>query len=249
VIFHLREDLDFFQKDLPFVNKWADRAIVISKSMETPLKSLKIKYDVVYNSFVATTLKNLSSKHSNYFEIFVVGTIESRKGQLLAIHALPALLKKFPQLRLNIVGTVLHSEKSYLRKLKKEIKQLKIEKYVKFWGPQNEMASIYTQADLVLIPSLAEPFGRVAIEAGYYGKSVICSNRGGLPEIVMNGKTGFVFNPEKKNDLVNKVEQFLNLTKKVKDQMGANARNRVLKVFNIETMVNKIKKIYEEELK
>jgi glycosyltransferase involved in cell wall biosynthesis len=89
----------------------------------------------------------------------------------------------------------------------------------------------------------------VAIEAGYYGKPVICSNRGGLPEIIVNGKTGLVFNPDKKNDLSAKVLQFLELSSKEKLAMGLNARERVLSVFNVETMVTKIKKIYEEELK
>jgi len=250
VIFHLREDLDLFQKDLPFVKKWAHRSIVISKSMTLALKPLKIKHEVVYNSFEASPhLKKSNPSASKYVELFVIGTIENRKGQLLAVEALATLIKKYPLLRLNMVGTVLHSEKNYLRKLKKEIKKDQLEKQIKFWGSQSDMAVIYAQADLVLIPSLAEPFGRVAIEAGYYSKPVICSNRGGLPEIIVNGKTGLIFNPDRQNDLAEKIELFLNLSSKEKLAMGLNARERVLKTFNVETMVNKIKKIYEEELK
>jgi galacturonosyltransferase len=94
----------------------------------------------------------------------------------------------------------------------------------------------------------ASKLGRVAIEAGYYSKPVICSNRGGLPEIIVNGKTGFVFDPDLKNDLADKIEKFIKLSSKEKLAMGLNARERVLKVFNVETMVNKIKKIYEIEL-
>jgi glycosyltransferase involved in cell wall biosynthesis len=249
VIFHLREDLEFFQKDLPFVKKWANRVIVISKSMTPFLQALKIRAEVVYNSFEAPALLTPAPKKvSRNKEIFVVGTIETRKGQYLAVQALSRLIQNETALRLNIVGAVLHSEKTYLRKLKKEIREFGLEKQVKFWGTQNEMSSIYQQADLVLIPSLAEPFGRVAIEAGYYGKPVICSNRGGLPEIVVNGKTGFVFNPDKLNDLADKVEQFLNLSQKEKLAMGLKGQERVLKLFNVETMIHKIKKIYEEEL-
>jgi len=249
VVFHLREDLDFFQKDLPFVKKWADRAIVISKSMVPNLKLLKIKHEVVYNSFEAPALKKPTLKKIDTVEIFIVGTIENRKGQHLAIAALPAVIKKHPKLKLNIVGSVLHSEKSYLRKLKKDIKQNRLERHVKFWGAQIDMEKIYTQANLIMIPSLAEPFGRVAIEAGAYGKPVLCSNRGGLPEIIVNGKTGLVFNPDKPNDLAHQLDFFLKLSKQDQLKMGQAGRERVLKVFNVETMVNKIKKIYEEELK
>jgi len=56
--------------------------------------------------------------------------------------------------------------------------------------------------DVTVVPSLwNEPFGRVVIESYARGIPVIVSNRGGLPEIVQPGKTGFIFDPENHNSL------------------------------------------------
>ena len=56
-----------------------------------------------------------------------------------------------------------------------------------------EPSKAYKQADIVIVPSLwEEPFGRTAIEAMSYGIPVIASNIGGLKNIVIDGKTGYL---------------------------------------------------------
>jgi glycosyltransferase involved in cell wall biosynthesis len=56
---------------------------------------------------------------------------------------------------------------------------------------------IYPNLDVLVIPSLwHEPFPRTLIEAFSYGIPVIASNRGGIPEMIVHGENGFLFNPE-----------------------------------------------------
>ena len=57
------------------------------------------------------------------------------------------------------------------------------------------------------MPSRWEAFGLVAIEAMKYGKAVIVSNRGALPELIEDGKNGFVFNFEKAEQLIEILER------------------------------------------
>jgi len=65
--------------------------------------------------------------------------------------------------------------------------------------------------DILVVPSLwFDPLPRVIFEAYSYGIPVIGSNRGGTPEIIDEGKTGFIFNPESGEDLVSKVQLFQN---------------------------------------
>ncbi len=58
--------------------------------------------------------------------------------------------------------------------------------------------TLFEQIDVLVVPSLwHEPFGRVAIEANAWGIPVVASRRGGLPEIVEPGVTGFLFEPDR----------------------------------------------------
>lgn len=63
-----------------------------------------------------------------------------------------------------------------------------------FLGSQNAVEEIYAIGDLFIIPSENESFGLSALEAMACGVPVIASNAGGLPELVIDGETGFTAN-------------------------------------------------------
>jgi glycosyltransferase involved in cell wall biosynthesis len=60
----------------------------------------------------------------------------------------------------------------------------------------------YPTVDVIVVPSLwREPLGRVVFEAYAFGVPVVGSNRGGIPEIIEPGKTGFIFDPDSPTEL------------------------------------------------
>jgi glycosyltransferase involved in cell wall biosynthesis len=66
-----------------------------------------------------------------------------------------------------------------------------------------DKSKLLNMIDFLIVPSLwNEPSGRIIIEAYSHGVPVVGSKSGGIPEIIENGKTGFIFNHERKNDLV-----------------------------------------------
>lgn len=70
--------------------------------------------------------------------------------------------------------------------------QLGLTDSVKYLGNQDEVASVFAAADLFLLPSEKESFGLVALEAMSCGVPVIGSRAGGIPEVVVDGQTGFL---------------------------------------------------------
>ena len=104
-----------------------------------------------------------------------------------------------------------------------------------------KLASYYSQCDAVVMPSRWEAFGLVAIEAMKYGKPVIVSDKGALPEIVKDGQNGLVFdfnNPKSLQSVLGK------LSKDKLHEMGNKAEKDFMEHYRLENMVTATIKNY-----
>jgi glycosyltransferase involved in cell wall biosynthesis len=113
---------------------------------------------------------------------------------------------------------------------------------VKFLGWVDPKVA-YVQADIVVVPSLwEEPFGRVVVEAMSFGIPVIASNLGGLKDIVIDGKTGYLVDPE---DKIKWKEKILCLVDnpELREKMGNEALKEVKK-YDIKVIANIIEEVY-----
>lgn len=111
------------------------------------------------------------------------------------------------------------------------------------WKKATEIASYTNACDLVVIPSRWEGFGLVAIEAMRMAKPVLASNTGGLSEIVIDGKTGFLVPPENVECLHNCISS---IKKETLGTMGKEGRKRFQSLFTTSAMVENIIKLYDE---
>ncbi len=115
---------------------------------------------------------------------------------------------------------------------------------VKFIGHADSRA-FYEQVDVVVVPSLwHEPFGRTAIEPMGYGVPVIASNRGGLAEIVDDGVTGIVVDPDDTASLGRAMRR-LSADPELVARLGANC-GRQLSRFSAESITDAYASLYAE---
>lgn len=129
-----------------------------------------------------------------------VGALEESKG-------LMSMLNSFNSLgdccKLIVCG------RAKTEKHEKELIEKYSSKNIEFLGFVDSK-KIFPEVDVLVVPSLwNEAFSRVIIEAYSHGVPVIASNRGGIPEIVEEGKTGFIFEPTSQKDLEEKVMLFV----------------------------------------
>jgi glycosyltransferase involved in cell wall biosynthesis len=110
-----------------------------------------------------------------------------------------------------------------------------------------DMAALYKLATLTVCPSVQpESFGRVAAEAGAMGCVVVASNHGGAPEIIVEGKTGFLFPPEDCRSLTYTLQKVLDMTQQEGSQIKHDAMEHVRKSFDNATMLSKTIKLYHD---
>jgi L-malate glycosyltransferase len=127
--------------------------------------------------------------------LLFVGRLAEKKGVTYLISAMNAIIKKYPNCKLLIVGD--GPEKPALIK---QTQSLGLFNKIIFTGsiPNSDLPQFYKAADIFVLPSIidkrgdTEGLGVVLLEAIASGTAVIASNVGGIPDIVMNKKTGLL---------------------------------------------------------
>ena len=180
--------------------------------------------------------------------ILYAGAIEQKKGIHLLMAAFKKLLLRHPEAFLLIAGgSSWHTlplgifGKNFLEELSSLGENAL---YLGFINA-DDMPHIYLLADIFCAPSLwEEPFGLVFIEAQASGLPVIASQRGGIPEIILNKKTGLlVKDPENIDSLYRKLRLLLS-SEKLRMKLSRNGYQRVITNFTWEITAQKYQEIY-----
>lgn len=115
---------------------------------------------------------------------------------------------------------------------------------VRFLGKQDAVEELLAIADLFLLPSQSESFGLAALEAMACEVPVICSNVGGLPEVNVHGKTGFLSELGDVDDMAKNCLYLLERPEELK-KFGQNALEQA-RLFNIEQILPQYENYYRE---
>ncbi|GAA4231098.1 N-acetyl-alpha-D-glucosaminyl L-malate synthase BshA [Postechiella marina] len=130
--------------------------------------------------------------------------------------------------------------------VEKQCADLGITDKVVFFGRSNEIDKILCFSDLFLLPSLTESFGLAALEAMASGVPVISSNTGGIPEVNINGVSGYLSNVGDIEEMSKNAIHILSDEKRL-ETFKNNARKEALK-FDLHQIVPQYEAIYEDTL-
>ncbi len=134
------------------------------------------------------------------------GRVQYEKGFQVLVRAVAELRQRVPDVRCIIAG-----RGSYLSELQSQIDVEGVTDIVDLAGfvPDHELRSILRRAGCVIIPSLYEPFGIVALEGMAAGAPTVVARTGGLAEIVEGTDAGLLFEPGDHHDLADRIESVL----------------------------------------
>ncbi len=129
----------------------------------------------------------------------------------------------------------------------RQVRELGVHDDVYFLGKQLNIIEILCDADILLQPSETESFGLTPLEACAAGTPVIASDVGGLPEVVIDGKTGFLLPVGDVKGMAHKALELLNDHDLYK-RMVRDGRERALSQFNASRIVDMYMQIYRQLL-
>lgn len=134
-----------------------------------------------------------------------VGRLAPEKGVDTLLRAMPEVLLHLPDARLVVIGD--GSERQYLESL---TQSLSLNASVTFIGARYDASQLMYALDVLVMPSLTEGYGLTAVEAMAAARPVIASNVGALPEVVEDGRTGYLVPPCDPNALARRIVDVLN---------------------------------------
>jgi N-acetyl-alpha-D-glucosaminyl L-malate synthase BshA len=117
--------------------------------------------------------------------------------------------------------------------------------HVEFVGEQQDLVPWLSTADVFLLPSSQESFGLAAVEAMACGVPVVASRVGGLPEVIEDGRTGFVSDPSDAGAMAERAIDLL-LDASRREAMGRAAAEDVRARFSADAVVPRYEAFYEE---
>lgn len=218
--------------------------IAVSGAVKEFLVTSHISYPekvvVVYNGISEVKEEAQVLKDPHKIKIATVGTLNFQKGMQYLIQALPVVIKEFPDVSLEIIGSG-----PYKKKLEKIVKKLKLEKKVKFAGFLSDISGYLANFDLYVQPSLSESFGLAIVQAMGVGLPVVATETGGIPEVVTTGKTGILV-PSKNSKALSAAILEIIRDPKMARQMGEMGRRDARLKFNLDDMISELEQIYEE---
>ena len=231
----------------------ADKVMAVSEKLKRGVLEVSLKADcvVIHNGidydFIKKSIdktKNGEKKNNNNGEFIVISisNLKKSKGIEYNLHALNALIDKYPSLKYKIIGDGPHREL-----LKAKVKELDLEDSVWFIGQMDydqAMAEL-SQSNIFSLPSYREGFGLVYLEAMALGIPVIGCMGEGPEDFIENEINGFLVEPENPHELASVWEKLIQ-NSNLRHTVGESGRKTVLKNFTWDKIIDKYENVFNE---
>jgi glycosyltransferase involved in cell wall biosynthesis len=238
----------------PWLLRWADapvaRYAAVSRFVQEDLLVRGVALEktcVIYNGLDSPPVSPAAAEAprgpDGPARVGIVGQVGAWKGHLDFVEALALLAKKGLAFEGHIFGD---GSSEFKADLRRKIEALGLGGRITWHGYVKDMEAIYVGLDVIAMPSVhEEPFGLIPCEAGLRGLPAVVTRRGGLPEIVEEGVTGFIVEAQRPDQLADRLERLIR-DPALGRAMGEKARLRIAECFSQERMVAEFEALCRE---
>jgi len=232
-----------------------DCFLALSKDMKQDLIKQGFPSDKILVHHLGVNLNEFKTKKSTgkEFKVLIVANLLERKGIHHAIRAFRYLHNKYKDSFMTVVG----APKPYQNEIFTLISRLGLKDVVTYINnhdtenPRQTIKDYMSSCDIFVLPSITLSDGSkegtpvVLMEAQASCKPCISTYHAGIPEVVIDGQTGFLVNERDVEAIADRMEILYN-DKNLRCQMGHNGRKHIDEQFNITTQNQKLREIYKD---
>lgn len=229
----------------------ADRVITVSEKLKRELEAVGVpdnKISVLRNGILledytssqraATELRRALAIPQNHRVVSIIGRLSPEKGHEVFFEAASLLAGELPNVTCLVVGD------GHLDGLLKErAAALKDHPRIVFTGHQEDLSGIYAATDVLVISSFSEGIPNVLLEAAANHVPAVATRVGGIPEVIEDGKTGFLVSVGNAREIANRILTLLR-SPDLRRQMGDAARAAVERNFSFLGRTRALERLY-----
>lgn len=197
---------------------------------------------VVDRPAVRVAMRQQFGLNDDHLCLICVADLFPRKGQRYLIDALAVIHKRFPSLRLLLVGPP--KDPRYTRLVAERAKQLGVDQSIIWAGPRRDLPELFAAADVKVLSSLEETLPLAVLEAMAAGLPVVATAAGGTGECLEHGRTGLLVPPADVAALADAMAQ-LAADAQLREQFGSAGRERVRQQFSVEHHIAALEQVFE----
>jgi glycosyltransferase involved in cell wall biosynthesis len=236
---------------MSLLTRWSarriDRVVCISQALETffvrgGLIDAAKTTSIPYGSDFSTIDTEVAEGGLRFGmpQIVVAGRLVQVKQHHLLLGILPHLVQDFPQLSVVMVGAG-----PLLETLVQRTRELGLSGHVRWEGFRANMHDYIRDSDVMVLPSSAEGFGLVVLEAWYHGKPVVAFDVPALNEIIESGVDGILVRPFDTESLLAELRSLLASADAMRD-LGEAGRAKQRRLYDVEAMTERTIGVYRD---
>ncbi|MFR3302880.1 MAG: glycosyltransferase family 4 protein [Bifidobacterium pullorum] len=233
----------FFENVLNKSVFFTDKIIAVSKESKERLVSRGVRnvpIEVVYNGIDCERFKEPHSFSSHGISIGFIARLSVQKNIPFVLNVAKKLAEEKIDFHLYIAG-----DGELREQVETTIKVNKLEDRVKLIGFKKDVREVLRMVDIVILPSLYECFPVVVLESLSAGIPVIASNVNGIPEQLIDGKSGYLIDPNDLDLTIGYIKQYYSNINIAKAQ-GEFGREYVNDHFSVKKMIDSYNMIFSE---
>lgn len=226
-------------------NLFVDRVFTVSTSIQATLVQGGVRQNLVQVVYEGVDLAWTDSLTADSViatdggpVIGIVAHLSPEKGHNALLKAVHILQDAFPDVRLVIVG-----DGQLRQELESRVDLLGLKGQVTFTGFRTDSDALMKQFDIFCMPSLSEGLSSAILSAMANGLPVVSTSVGGIPELVVDGETGFLVPPERPELLADALKKLM-VDASLRRRFGAAGRERIAASFTVNQKLDRTEKAY-----